>query len=128
VVRELYQAAKGIDGASTKLARLVKQFENEVNEETGEVTFGIGARYEFAVERELLAIVDQYEAQGKRPPAEDIRTARAKAIVRKKEAALYVSYLQALTEMKALRSWISQQREVISAKQTVFNGLRSLGA
>jgi hypothetical protein len=75
-----------------------------------------------------MAIVEDYENRGKRPPGEDVRNARAKAYVRKNDPELYIAYLQALTEMKALRSWISSQKQVISGKQSVLNGLRAIGA
>lgn len=128
LLRELNLATRGVDAASTKLADLTKRFENSVDMDTGEITFGVGDLYEIAFDEELNAIYCEYEDDEKRPPAEDIRTARARIRLRKKDPDLVARYKRTLTEMKALQTWISSQKQVISGKQSVLNGLRDLGA
>ncbi len=83
---------------------------------------------EVVIRQVNIEIVDEYEKQGKRPPAEDIRTARAKRHVREHDPELFVTYMQLLTRQKALRMTISSEKEVISGKQSVLNGLRAAGA
>lgn len=127
VIREVYEAANKLEESSENLRKATKRFESAVNEE-GEVEYGIKLLYENAIDNELLAIVDEYERQGKRPPAEDIRIARAKKKIRVDDEALYVAYVQAEMKMHGLRTLISSQKAVISGKQSVLNGLKVLGA
>jgi hypothetical protein len=127
LLAELNAAAQGVGAASTKLAKLTKEFDNRTNGD-GEVHLGIGARYAIALENELVAVWEESEAKDKRPPAEDIRTALAKRRLRQKNPSLVAEYGRITTEMKALQRWISDNRAVISAKQSVLNGARAIGA
>lgn len=115
--RELDAASQGVFRASNKLSRLTRQFEGE------EGQLGVGTEYEIAIEDELTTI---YEECSGKPPAEDIRTAMARARVRTKKPELDMEYRRLSTEMKALQIWISQQRAVMSAKQSVLNASRAL--
>lgn len=127
LLTELNEAARGVAASSTKLAKLTKEFENRSNGD-GEVQLGVGARYAIALENELVAIWEESEAQDKRPPAEDIRTALAKRRLRQKDPTLVAEYGRITTEMKALQRWISDNKAVVSAKQSVLNGARAIGA
>lgn len=127
VLQELNTAANAVRKASAKLGRVLKAFEGAMSED-GEVQLGVKARYEIAVDEALMEIVDNYEGRDKRPPAEDVRMARARRQVRRNNESLYVAYLQGLVEIKALRQWISGQKQIVSAKQTVLNGLKDMGA
>ena len=127
LLKELNTAANGVAAASTKLATLTKTYENHVNGD-GEVHLGVGAQYEIAFEGELVAVYEEAEAKGKRPPAEDVRSALARQRLRAKDGPLIAEHDRVTTEMKALQRWISDNKQVISAKQSVVNGLRALGA
>lgn len=127
VIREVYDAASRIEKASEELASLTQRFESAVDED-GQISYGIKLRYENALDNELLSIVDRYEEEGKRPPAEDIRLARAKRHVRLHDEQLYVEYVQAEMEMNGLRRYISSQKAVVSGLQSALNGLKAIGA
>jgi hypothetical protein len=127
LLRELNTAANGVAAASTKLAQLTKVYENAVNG-NGEIAMGVGTRYALALDRELVGVYEEAEAENKRPPAEDVRTALARQRLRAKDGPLVVEHDRVTTEMKALQRWISDNKQVISAKQSVVNGLRALGA
>ncbi len=127
VIREVNDAADRVAKASTELAELTKRFEGAVNE-SGEVSYGVKILYEIAIADELLKIVDEAAENDKRPPAEDIRLARARRHVRINDEELYVAYVQAEMKLTGLRSYIAAQKQVISGKQSVLNGLKALGA
>jgi len=127
VLIEVNHAANRLHAASTELAEVTKRFEGAVDED-GQIKYGIKVEYETALESAMLGIVEHYEAMGKRPPAEDIRQARARRTVRVKDEALYVAYVQAEMKMGALQRFIASQKQVISGKQSVLNGLKALGA
>lgn len=119
LVQELHAAASGVFRASNKLRNLSAEFDGKDGE------LGVGTLYDIAIEDELAAI---YEGSNGKPPAEDIRRAMAKARVRSKSPDLDANYRRLSTEIKATQIWITNQKVVLSAKQSVLNGVRSLGA
>lgn len=119
VLRQLNIAAQAVFRASNRL----KSLSEELDGKDGEL--GVGTRYDIAIEDALVEIYG--EAEG-RPPAEDVRTAMAKARVRAKHPELDADYRRLTTEIKAARIWISNQKAVLSAKQSVLNGARAIGA
>jgi hypothetical protein len=120
---ELNQAAKGVAAASTKLGELTKAMENEVSED-GEVTLGVGARYQIELDTALVAIYEETE----KPPPADIRLAKANTRLRQTHPDLVAEHARLTTEAKALQQWISANKQVISARQSIVNGLRGIGA
>ena len=123
LVAELNATARSVAAASTKLAKLTNEYERGTNGD-----LGIGTRYAIALDDELTAIYDEAEAKDKRPPAEDIRAAMARRRVRTKHPDLDADYHRVTTELNALTMWLRDQRTVLSARQSVLNGVRSLGA
>jgi glutathione S-transferase len=123
LLRELNEAAQGVARASNQLQRLTTGLENAVDLQ-GVLTLGAGARYRIALEEALIAV---YEATDK-PPAADIRMAMARRRLRETAPDLVAEYDRLTTEVKAAQQWIAANKQVISAKQSVLNGVRALGA
>lgn len=119
IIRELNTAALGVFRAANRLQSLTQEFDGKDGE------LGVGVLYDIAIEDELTSI---YEESERKPPAEDIRTAMAKARVRRKKPDLDADYRRLSTEMKATQLWISNQKAVLSARQSVLNGLKAVGA
>lgn len=111
----LNEAAAGMQKAANRLYNRIIKFEGAE---------GIGTKYKIAVKDQLLAIYDEAIQAEKRPPAEDIRTARAEKIVREGNPSLYSEWKVGSTEINALRIWISAMRQSISARQSVLRGER----
>ena len=122
LIRELNIAQRSVASASTKLAKLIKEYEGANGQ------LGIGTRYEIALDDELTGLYDEHVENDKRPPAEDIRAAMARRRVRTKHPELDADNRRLTTEIKALTLWIRDQKVVINAKQSVLNGVRGLGA
>jgi hypothetical protein len=80
---------------------------------------GTGLRFQTALEEEIDAIYADAENAGHRPPPADVREARAKKEVRRKQPQLWADFQSEHSEMEALRLWIT------SAKANI-NGLQSL--
>jgi hypothetical protein len=124
VLAALEKAATELDAMTNRLGRAVKQFETTVDEETGELVLGPGIRYDIAVKDKRIQIYDNAIENDKRPPAEDIRQAKAEKMVRDEEPELWADYQQLSTEMSALRIGISARKESIRARQSILKGER----
>lgn len=123
ILAELQQAARELEAASTRLAQNVKLSEGKINA-AGEFEQGASLRYRIAVETRMLEIYDEAIADEKRPPGEDVRTAKAEAHVRKAEPALFAEHTHFQTDIKALRLFIAARKEAISARQSILKGER----
>jgi hypothetical protein len=125
ITEELRGATKGLAGAAAKLGRLQGDFNGGINED-GEFSLGPGKEYQMKVASRKVAIFQKAEADGKRPPGEDVRTAMAEAEVREMEPALAARYDHLSTEIEALRQFISAQKQVISGHQSVLSASKVL--
>lgn len=121
IVRELEDGAKALDSVSTKLVRLIREFEGE----------GDGAAWQPGpqllwldlVGGELDRIATEYEDAGKRPPAKEVLQVRAEKAARRKDPVLYAEFHRLRTEISAMQKWISAKKEAISARQSALKGV-----
>ena len=118
----LDKASRGVEAAATELAKLSQQFGEAHIDEKGEIVMGIGLQFQSALDEEKARLYQTAVEEGKRPPPEDIREAVAQQAVRLKQPQLWVEYQGVKTRMDALRSWISNQKAVISANQSIRKG------
>ena len=125
ITEELRGATRGLAGAAAKLGRLQGEFNGGIDE-NGEFHLGPGKEYQMKVAARKVAIFKQAEADGKRPPGEDVRTAMAEAEVREQDPALTARYDHLSTEIEALRQFISAQKQVISGHQSVLSASKVL--
>lgn len=116
-LKELEDAAKGLDAASTKLSRLTKDFEGPE---------GVGTRYRIAIEDARINLYDDAIKGERRPPAQDVRDAKAERHVRLTDPELYSDFTQLETEITALKLWISSKKASISARQSVLSAEKAL--
>jgi hypothetical protein len=123
ILRDLDDAAKGVQAASTELSQLITRF-GEARMEDGTMVQGTKLRYEIALDEELVRIYEDAMADGKRPPAEDVRGALARSAVRQKSPQLYADFKAQETRITALKLWLSNQRQVISGYQSLRNAER----
>lgn len=102
----------------------------DVDKATGEVTRTQGVKIEFEekLDEELLAIAEPFIDAGKRPPAEDIRTAQARKRVKEKYPDLWdeVHILEAT--MRRLERWLRDARSATMARQSVLKTERELAS
>jgi len=110
ILRDLDDASRGVQTASTELSQLVTRF--------GDTKL----QYEVAVGDELLRIYEEALQDGRRVPPEDLRSALAEKAVRTKQPELAATYNEQKTQIEALRLWLSNQRQVISGYQSLRRG------
>lgn len=118
ILRDLDDAARGVQKGSTELSQLITRF-GEARMEDGEIIQGTRLRFEVAIDEELVRIYESALRDGKRPPAEDVRGALARSAVRAKHSQLYADYEAQKTRIEALKLWLSNQRQVISGYQSL---------
>ena len=99
---------------------------NGYEAKTGEKVPGVKLRYEEALDDALDAIVEPFEAEGKRPPAEDIRAARARKRVKREHPDLYDEYHALEATMRRIERWLRDSRHAIMARQSVLKTEREL--
>ena len=124
VMDELRTAAQELDSGSTELAQLTSTFEGYVDKETGDYFPGPGMRFEVAVQTEVIRLYDESIVAEKRPPAEDVRRAKAEMKVREEQPDLWGEYHALKTRISALKIWNSARKASISARQSVLRGER----
>lgn len=112
---ELNDAAGALQRAANHLYQNTLRFEG---------ADGVGARYEIAVEAQIAKIYDDAIANETRPPAEDIRLAKAHSTVRADQPDLWKQYRDGKTDIDASRIWISATKAAINARQSVLRGER----
>jgi dephospho-CoA kinase len=122
ILRDLDDASRGVQKASTELSRLITKFGEGYLNDDGEIVEGTKLRYEVAIDEELLRIYEAAVEQGKRAPAEDVRGAMARSAVRSKHPQLFADYKAQQTRIEALRLWLSNQKAVISGYQSLRRG------
>lgn len=128
VIREVNIASNKVHNLSIELHDVTEKLGKAEIDDNGEVDFGAQMRWETAIENRIQEIVDDYEKRDKRAPGYDACLSRAKRHVRLRNPELFVEYMQLTTRQKALRDHLVNEKQVISGKQTVLNGLRAIGA
>jgi hypothetical protein len=124
IFRELRETAEGVSKASSRLYRETIELYGGIDEETGEVIEGVESRYQGAYDEEIIRIEEEALANDRRPPASDIRAARARLAIRKRNPDLYQEWLYRTSTVEALGKWIAARKSVISALQSVLRGER----
>ena len=122
ILADLDAAARGVQAASTELSKLITKFGEGYIGPDGEIHEGTKLRFEIAVKNELARIYEEAIAEGKKPPAEDIRGALAERAVRTKNPELWTEFHAQRTRIEALKLWLSNQRAVISGYQSLRRG------
>lgn len=108
------------------LATLNRRFSGYLDPETGERYAGIRLEYEEALDAAVDGIATSYEAQGKRPPAEDIRAARARATVKRLQPDLYDEFHALAATIRRLERWLQDARNAAITRQSVLKTEREL--
>lgn len=81
--------------------------------------------YEEALDEALLAIVEEYEALGKRLPGEDVRLALARKRI---DFSIYSTFRKAKRRVEGLNLHSRKLETAISARQSTLKGMREEAA
>lgn len=119
ILEALDKAAKGLQMASSKLSRLSQDFLEAKITEDGEIQVGVGLQFDTQVREEKIAIYQAAIAAEQRPPAEDLREAMALKAVEQKHPKLWVDYHGMKAQIDALKMWVSNEKQTISANQSL---------
>jgi hypothetical protein len=111
---------------ANQLRVLSHRFNGYEDPNSGQKFLGIKLAYEEAIDDALDAIAESYEAQGKRPPAEDVRAARARKTVKRERPDLYDEYHVLDASMRRIERWLRDARSAIMARQSVLKTEREL--
>lgn len=126
----LNQLASAVVKRTNQLHTLSERFHGreETNEETGEITRhpGVKLLYEEALAEELLEVVKPFMDEGKRPPAEDIRTALARQHLKLRKPDLYEEYFILDGMIRRIERHLRNYSEAIRARQSVAKSEREL--
>lgn len=109
-----------------KLRTLSQRFNGYEDPETGEKVPGVKLRYDEAIDDALDAIAQSYEDREKRPPAEDIRGARARKRVKREQPDLYDEYQALDATIRRIERWLGDSKSAIYARQSVLKTEREL--
>jgi hypothetical protein len=109
-----------------KLRTVSQRFNGYEDPETGEKVAGVKLRYEEALDDALDEIVKHYEREGKRAPAEDIRAARARKLVKASEPDLYAEFHALSATKTRIERWLRDTDSAIRARQSVLKAEREL--
>lgn len=124
VFQELREVAEGVKGASARLYRETIELHGGIDAETGEVIEGVESKWQAAYDEEIIRIEEEALANDRRPPASDIRAARARLRIRQRHPDLYAEWLHRTSTVEALGKFIAARKSVISALQSVLRGER----
>lgn len=124
LLRQLEEATVSVRDANADLYRLMVELHGGVDATTGEVVGGIATEYEAAHDRAIISIEEEALRAGRRPPAADLRAARARLLVREQHPDLVIAYTERTARVDALGRWIANQKAVISGLQSVLRGER----
>lgn len=123
ILEALDLASHRVEAAAAELGKLSQQFgEGYLDQETGELKMGIGLEYETKLGDEKAHLYQSAIEEEKRPPPADIRAAVAEKAIQVKYPALWAEYHTTVTRIKALQAWISNQKAIISANQSIRKG------
>lgn len=119
ILEALDQASRGVQAASTELSKLSQEFHEAHIEVTGEIVNGLALQFKIAVDEEVIAIYEMALASDMKPPATDVRAAMAERAVRVKHPELWAKYNAMDARINALKTWVVNQKAVISANQSI---------
>lgn len=122
ILRALDQASKSVEAAATELGQLIQEFGEAHIDEQGEIVMGVGLQFDTAIREERARLWEEAIRAERRPPPEDVREAMAQRAVREKDPALWVEYNAVRSRIDNLRAWISNQKAIISANQSIRKG------
>lgn len=125
-VIDLNELASRTMAHADKLRTLSQRFHGYEDPETREKVAGVKLQYEEALDSALLSIFEAYEKDGKRPPAEDIRAARARDMVKRNAADLYDEFHALDASIRRIERWLRDSRSAIMARQSVLKTEREL--
>jgi hypothetical protein len=112
VMLQLDTAARQIDATSKELGQAIKSRADAENE------------YRRLLEIALIEIKDEHADEGKRLPAEDLRTAMAHQRI---DRTAYATYLTAEAKVNALTAFLRGLSAATSARQSLLSALRLEG-
>lgn len=124
IFRDLRDSADSVKKAADRLYRETIELHGGIDQETGEVIEGVESRWQAAYDEEIIRIEEEALANDRRPPASDIRAARARLRIRQRHPDLYAEWLHRTSTVEALGKWIAARKSVISALQSVLRGER----
>lgn len=119
ILRDLDDASRGVQAASTELSKLITKFGEASVDEDGQITEGVKLKYEIAIKDEIAHLYTSAMEEGRKAPPEDVRAALAERAVRAKQPTLWAEYNALKTRIEALKIWLSNQRQVISGYQSL---------
>lgn len=122
ILEALDKASKGLQAASTELSDLSQSFHEAHIDDSGEIVNGVGLEYDIAIKEEIATLYEDALEAGHRPPPADVREAKAERAVRIKRPELWSEFHHGKARIDALRSWIANQKAVISANQSIRRG------
>lgn len=111
---------------ANELKMLSRKFDGYLDPETGEAYMGIRLDYEEALDTALIAIATEAEEADRRPPAEDIRKARARARVKREKPDLWTEYHLLAATIERMKRWLSDARNASITRQSVLKTEREL--
>lgn len=121
ILAALDKAAAAMTAAGTELAQLTAKHGEAWIGPDGDIHEGTKLRYEVAISEAVTDIHESYvtDPTKGRPPAEDIRKAMAMKRVRTGDPQLWADYNATETRIEALKLFISIEKAVISAYQSL---------
>jgi hypothetical protein len=119
ILEALDKASKGLQAASTELSELSQGFHEAHIDENGEIVMGVGLQFDTSVRDEVAFLYTNAMDNGVKPPPADVREALALKAVQIKKPQLWVEYHRDKARIDALQSWVRNQRDVISANQSL---------
>lgn len=119
ILQALDKASMGLQAASTELSELSQHFHEARIDDNGEIVNGVGLEYDVAIKEEIAALYEAALEADKRPPPADVRAAKAERAVRVKRPDLWAEYHATNARIEALKSWTINQKQVISANQSI---------
>ncbi len=111
---------------ANELKTLSRKFDGYVDPDSGEMYMGVRLQYEEAVDAALIEIANAAEAGEKRPPAEDIRKARARAMVKRENPDLYTEFHLLEATIERMKRWLMDARNASITRQSVLKTEREL--
>lgn len=122
IIKALDQASARVEAAALELGRLSQRFHESHVDEHGEIQMGVGLRFQAMLDDEKAHIYQEAIESGKKPPPEGIREAVARKAVQVKDPQLWSEFHTTEARIKGLAAWISNQKAIISANQSIRKG------
>jgi hypothetical protein len=122
IIEALDKASARVEAAAVELGRLSQAFHESHVDDQGEIQMGVGLRFQTMIDDEKAHIYQEAIEDGKKPPPEGIREAVAQKAVQVKDPALWSEFHTTSARIKGLAAWISNQKAIISANQSIRKG------